>query len=109
GAMLGFCPLTPSQSGNGCNLEYDCPAGQSCGTSDGTTFLCAPSGSGNAGDPCNAAQTLPLQCGDHLGCVGVNGAGTCRRWCGSSDPCPSGAGSCQIVTSTNGVMAGVCF
>lgn len=110
GAMLGFCPLPPPpQFSDTCNLHYDCPAGQTCGTSNGTTFLCAASGPGKDGDSCDAAQFLPLQCEDHLGCIGVEGIGTCHRWCGPNDACPSGAGSCQMATTSLGAMVGVCF
>jgi hypothetical protein len=98
-------PSTPGA--NSCAGKYDCRAGQSCGTTDGTTFLCSKSGSGNEGDACNAAQALPLQCADHLLCLGDNGVGTCRRWCSESDPCPSG--SCATVSTTRGAEISFCL
>jgi hypothetical protein len=104
------CSSTSSPSAAaGCEMRYDCPTGQSCGTADGLTFSCSPSGAGKAGDSCNANQSLPLQCGDQLACVGKNDVGTCSYWCDSNHPCPAGFGSCSTVRSTHGATVSICL
>ncbi|MGO9836891.1 MAG: hypothetical protein ACLP1X_22070 [Polyangiaceae bacterium] len=61
------------------------------------------------GGACNANQGLPLQCEDHLGCLGMNDVGTCHYWCDPSDPCPSGSGSCTTVHTTMGATISFCL
>src|ERR1700742_2131606 len=86
-ALLGVCVSCGSDGGTAstseetCVNHYDCPAGQSCGTADGTAFVCAPSGPGKLGDACNANQGLPLQCGDRLVCLGIDDVGSCHYYC----------------------------
>ena len=105
GATIGFCSGVAATASS-CETHYDCPAGESCGSLDGVTFTCSQSGALNAGDACNANQSLPLQCGDHLLCLGMNDVGTCQRWCSAGDPCDSG--SCTTVHTTRGTTIGFC-
>lgn len=101
-----------SSDGNGtpsCAALYDCPTGESCGTADGTSFQCHAAGALKLGDSCDQSQFLPLQCEDHLACLGMNGSGTCRRWCSSQDPCPSGTGSCTPLRTTLGATLSFCL
>jgi hypothetical protein len=107
GAVISFCLPSTTPAADSCGAEYNCPAGQSCGTMDGTTLFCSTSGDGKEGDACDASQALPFQCGDHLLCLGVNGVGACHRWCSANDACP--AGSCTMVTTTHGLAIHVCI
>ncbi len=103
------CGGDSSSGAASCATHYDCPAGESCGTLDGTTYACHVSGTSKAGDSCNANQGLPLQCSDRLFCLGINDVGTCRFWCDASNPCPAGNGTCTSVQTTRGATLGVCF
>ncbi|HZS37667.1 MAG TPA: hypothetical protein VFF06_12610 [Polyangia bacterium] len=104
-ASCGSSSLTPPP----CDVEYDCPAGQTCWALDGKNWSCMPSGAGRAGDTCESiTNTLP-SCGDGLACLATGDphAGTCVAWCDSAHPCPPSS-PCQAVNTTQGATLHFC-
>jgi hypothetical protein len=76
-----------------CNEDpWECPSGQTCWPSNGTSFACLNSGTGTAGGPCEDSEGIAT-CGDGLACLQTTSAGgTCVAYCDNTDPshaCPS--------------------
>ena len=115
--MLGALGACSSSGGGGsgsetCNVAYDCPAGQTCWSTDGTTFACMASGGGALGDPCDVslAGIAKPSCGDGMLCLGLGepAVGRCAAWCDAADGCPSGE-TCAAGKTTLGASLHVCF
>lgn len=111
--MDGRVGLQPHEvlpdGGPGCNIEYDCPPGRSCGSRDGFTWACLADGTSPAGASCNPDFDAALTCGDHLVCLGVPPNGSCVYWCDPSNPCPTDAGTCTTINSTLGAPLNICL
>ena len=92
-----------------CNLDYDCGAGQTCATSDGTTFTCRASGGDPAGSACSSDVNAPPTCGSGLACLGMVGppGGVCTAWCSSTHPCAPDE-TCITQTTTKGASVKIC-
>jgi hypothetical protein len=111
GGASGSSGGSAGSASTACNVVYDCPTGQTCVTSDGTTFVCLPDGAGKAGDVCDANLSAPVTCGDQLGCIVLTGpltSGFCAAWCDSTHPCPTGK-TCTAALSTQGVPVSFCL
>jgi hypothetical protein len=75
---------------NGCNVDYNCPQGETCEGPGGANFGCVPSGTGKAGDACDVTSTTII-CGDQLVCAAItNSTGNCYQYCDSGHVCPTG-------------------
>jgi hypothetical protein len=115
--ILAFAPVavlacssssSPSASQPPCNEDpWECPAGQTCWSTDPTGFACLNSGPGAAGSACNNTVGAPT-CGDGLVCLQFTppALGACLPYCDPTDPahaCPSGE-TCQIIAMGQGPM-----
>ena len=109
-ALVAVCGCTSSSSDSGgCNVSYDCHAGQTCWSDDAKTFYCTTSGPGKPGDACNKYSKpgdVPF-CGDQLACAafGTPG-GNCTYYCSGDGSCPSG--TCHTYTNTSGGTIKLC-
>jgi hypothetical protein len=106
GVAVGFCE--PASTGAAsCNVQYDCPAGQTCWTPDGHSFACMPSGAGKAGASCSVIPGTAT-CADRLACIAATDPtkGQCDSWCDATHPCAKG--SCRATADTNGVTLSLC-
>ena len=102
----------PSDAGLPCDVKYDCPAGQTCWSPNGTVWTCAPDGTAPVGSSCNPSGSAAVTCGDRMACLGNGGSpptGMCRYWCDASDPCPAGAGTCTPAHTTAGATLSFCL
>jgi hypothetical protein len=109
--LLGGCSIKSEPAG--CNNVYDCPSGQTCWTTDGTSFSCVAAGSGALGATCDATVTgiKTISCGEGLMCLSTKGDPTnasCTAWCGGGRPCPTGT-TCRGVTTTLNATLNVCL
>lgn len=106
GGKFNFC------AGGPCGDHYDCPAGQTCATTDGIALKCVSSGPGKVGDPCSATLGSPVTCGDHLSCLATGDprAGSCVEWCDPQNPtaCPAGQ-TCRTVPTVSGPVDHFCL
>jgi hypothetical protein len=114
GGRIGLFPhgkqSPPPDGGLPCNVSYDCPAGQTCASTDGMIFSCMPDGNGKPGDACDPSSNAAITCGDQMDCVGsgMPVVGKCELWCDSGHPCPQGAGSCTTIHTTLGATLSFC-
>jgi hypothetical protein len=110
-SCVSFARGGSNTSDHACNVTYDCAAGQTCWTQDGASFVCAPSGPGALGSPCNPivhpGDTPP--CGDGMGCAafGPPVNGTCLPFCGAGDACASGT-TCLTARNPFGAVLKIC-
>ena len=109
-ALGAACGCSSSSASGGCNVSYDCAAGQTCWSDDAKTFYCTASGPGKRGDPCNKFSKPGDKpyCGDQLACAafGTPG-GYCTAYCNADGTCPSGT-TCHTYTNTSGGSFRVC-
>jgi hypothetical protein len=93
----------------GCNVVYDCPAGQTCLSHKGTDFTCVPSGPEKVGDPCDVRADAGIACGDQLICAQTTSAGAfCIQLCDTSHLCPAGK-TCTPTVSEADQPLSVCL
>jgi hypothetical protein len=104
---VSFCETGSLGTASSCNVNYDCPKGQTCWTTDGFAFECMASGAAKAGTAC-AVIFGSATCGDELACVSTTDAdqGECDYWCDASHPCASG--TCMTIADSNGVEIRLC-
>ena len=108
--------LACSSSGSGgaaspCNVQYNCPAKQTCWPDMNGNFKCLNSGSSQLGDSCQNRAGSPT-CSDKLACFATTATnGVCAQYCDPTDPtmaCPN-SGTCLTVTlATSGAVFHVC-
>jgi hypothetical protein len=109
-ACVAMCGCTSSSSDGGCNVSYDCHAGQTCWSDDAKNFYCTTSGPGRLGDSCNKFSQPGDKpyCGDQLACAAFGTpTGNCTMYCNADGTCPSG-GACQTFSNTSGGQFRVC-
>ena len=108
--LAAACSCSSSSSGGGCNVSYDCAAGQTCWSDDAKSFYCAPSGPGKLGDACNKYSRpgdVPF-CGDQLACAAFGTpTGNCTLYCNADGTCPGGT-MCHSFTNTSGGTIKMC-
>jgi hypothetical protein len=109
GLGLAVVACSGSATSTSCDVRYDCSASQTCWTTNGTTYGCAPAGTLKAGETCIAALGKP-ECASGLGCLAMGDPeeGTCAYWCDSSHPCPAGTGTCTPATTAAGATVQFC-
>lgn len=93
----GPCVPCEALAGTGCE------EGETCRYYDADCSRCETPGPAAEGMLCHA----DTDCGAGLGCVLVEGAGTCQRYCGASDECGGGV-ACLVLLDTLGICAGTC-
>jgi hypothetical protein len=106
---LAACSGTSSGDTPTCNVDYNCPTGQTCATADGHVWSCFTAGTSQLDDRCDASSTA-VTCGEGLGCLGtgVPTSATCVAWCGGGRACPADK-TCTPITSTLGARLDVCL
>lgn len=102
---------TPAPQTVPCDQDpWECPAGQTCWTTDGQSAQCLPSGKGQVGDACEPLQGT-AGCSDALVCLRQPGwsAGECTPYCDAAHPCPNGEPCTPVSVAGSSIAYRACI